>query len=202
MSKIRLSIFILHYEGLCNFFVMKDTYYQDLIMEETRIDRFMRLYSPLNEKFERFCKARAFSEVDYKDLMHDSLIVAFEKLDQLKNEETFLYYLFGCAVRILTNKAKKKKPLLTNSMVHYENTQITEPLAERQFEIENLYSQLKKLDELTRNCIILFEISGFSIKEIMEIQKSGESAVKQRLRRGRAQLIELLKSSEKTVRTR
>ncbi|PIZ05301.1 MAG: RNA polymerase subunit sigma-24, partial [Flavobacteriales bacterium CG_4_10_14_0_8_um_filter_32_5] len=40
--------------------------------------------------------------------------------------------------------------------------------------------------------IVLFEITGFSIKEIMEIQNSSESAVKQRLKRGREKLVELL----------
>ncbi len=169
-------------------------------MIEPRTDRFMRLYSPVNDRFERFCKARAFGEVDFKDLMHDTLIVAFEKLDQLKSEEAFLHFLFGSAVRIMANRAKKKKPLLTESIAQFETPQNTEQAAERQFEIENLYTQLAKLDEVTRDSIILFEISGFSVKEIMDIQQSGESAVKQRLRRGRAQLIELLKASEK-IRT-
>ncbi len=162
----------------------------------------MRLYSPVNDRFERFCKARAFGEVDFKDLMHDSLIVAYEKLEQLKSEEAFLHFLFGSAVRIMANKAKKKKPLLMESVTYFETIQSTDQLAEHQFEIENLYTQLSKLDEVTCDCIILFEISGFSVKEIMDIQQSGESAVKQRLRRGRAQLLELLELSEKIGKTR
>jgi len=165
-------------------------------MKETRTDRFIRLYSPVNDRFERFCKARAFGAIDFKDLMHDTLIVAFEKLDQLKNEEAFLHFLFGTATRIMANKSKKKKPILSDSMSPYESTHSTEQPLDLQFEIANLYIQLSKLDEVTRDCLILFEISGFSIKEIMDIQKSGESAVKQRLRRGREQLIELLKASE------
>jgi len=59
-----------------------------------------------------------------------------------------------------------------------------------------LYEQLNKLDNITRECIILFEISGFSIKEIMTILNLGESAVKQRLSRGRKQLIVLMNSLE------
>jgi RNA polymerase sigma-70 factor (ECF subfamily) len=64
----------------------------------------------------------------------------------------------------------------------------------KQLEIKNLYEQLGKLDDVTRECLILFEISGFSIKEIMTIQNLGESAVKQRLSRGRKQLMEMMNS--------
>jgi RNA polymerase sigma-70 factor (ECF subfamily) len=59
-----------------------------------------------------------------------------------------------------------------------------------------LNKQLQSLDHITRECIILFEISGFSIKEIMDILNLGESAVKQRLSRGRKQLIDLMNSHE------
>jgi RNA polymerase sigma-70 factor (ECF subfamily) len=63
-----------------------------------------------------------------------------------------------------------------------------------------LYKCLKELDQVTSECIILFEISGFSIKEIMGIQNSSEAAVKQRLSRGRKQLLSLMQSLEiKTV---
>jgi RNA polymerase sigma-70 factor (ECF subfamily) len=53
---------------------------------------------------------------------------------------------------------------------------------------------------VTSECIILFEISGFSIKEIMGIQNLSEATVKQRLSRGRKQLSSLMQSLElKTV---
>jgi RNA polymerase sigma factor (sigma-70 family) len=55
-----------------------------------------------------------------------------------------------------------------------------------------LHKALALLPEAQKECIILFEISGFSIKEIMEIQRASESAVKQRLKRGREKLIEIL----------
>ena len=51
-----------------------------------------------------------------------------------------------------------------------------------------LHKALSYLPELQREALILFEITGYSIKEIMEIQKSGSSAVKQRLARGRKEL--------------
>ena len=63
---------------------------------------------------------------------------------------------------------------------------------ERQLEIEDLYKALGKLPEIQREALILFEISGFSIKEIAVIQEANEDAVKKRLTRGRQELAKLL----------
>jgi RNA polymerase sigma-70 factor, ECF subfamily len=166
-------------------------------MEETKKDHFMRMYAPVHERFERFCKARAYGEVDFKDLMHDTLIVAFEKMTDLKAEGAFLHFLFGICVRILANQRKKKRPEYYDSNEKYKQLSSNEQGIEKQLEIEHLYQQLGKLDDATRECIILFEISGFSIKEIMDIQNAGESAIKQRLSRGRKQLIAFMNSEEK-----
>jgi RNA polymerase sigma-70 factor (ECF subfamily) len=63
-----------------------------------------------------------------------------------------------------------------------------------------LHVALAQLVDEQREAIILFEISGFSIKEIVEIQASSESAVKQRLKRGREKLVEIL-TYESTLKT-
>jgi RNA polymerase sigma factor (sigma-70 family) len=55
-----------------------------------------------------------------------------------------------------------------------------------------LHVALAQLVEEQREAIILFEIAGFSIKEIVEIQAVSQSAVKQRLKRGREKLVEIL----------
>jgi RNA polymerase sigma-70 factor (ECF subfamily) len=166
-------------------------------MELTKQERFMQLYAPVHDRFERYCKTRAFGEFHFKDIMHDTLIVAFEKFETLKSQEAFLYYLFGTAARILSNQRKKMRPVYTDNFNGNDFQLSThEAPVERQIEIQHLYQQLDKLDPETRDCIILFEISGFSIKEIMTIQNVGESAVKQRLSRGRKQLMELMNSLE------
>ena len=59
-----------------------------------------------------------------------------------------------------------------------------------------LYKALNTLPTNQKEALILFEISGFSIKEVCEIQKSSESAVKQRLKRGRVALADYFKSDQ------
>ena len=169
-------------------------------MAQTKQEKFLQLYEPNHDRFERFCRARVYGNMDYRDLMHDTLLVAFEKFETLKSETAFLSFLFGISVRILANNNKKKKEeslkkeakSLTISDQH-ANTAIDA-------EVHCLHQALAQLNEDQRESIILFEISGFSIKEIAEIQNASESAVKQRLKRGREKLTEILtfESSFKT----
>jgi RNA polymerase sigma-70 factor (ECF subfamily) len=167
-------------------------------MEENKQEQFMLLYRPVHERFERFCKARAYGELEFRDLMHDTLLIAFEKFNQIKSKEAFLHFLFGTAVRVLSNHKRKKSPDFTEDFSEkYCHIQSDTKSAELELEIKELYRQLGKLDDISRECIILFEISGFSIKEIMHIKGLSESAVKQRLSRGRKQLTELMNLVEK-----
>ena len=164
-------------------------------MKQTKQEQFMQLYTPVHERFERYCKTRAYGEFHFKDIMHDTLLVAYEKFDNIQSKEAFLHFLFGTAVRILSNQRKKNRPeYVENYTNKHEHISAHVPEIEKQLEIKNLYEQIAKLDHVTRECIILFEISGFSIKEIMLILNLGESAVKQRLSRGRKQLIEIMNS--------
>jgi RNA polymerase sigma-70 factor (ECF subfamily) len=170
-------------------------------MELTKQERFMQVYEPVHERFDRFCKTRVYGEFHFKDIMHDTLVVAFEKFDELKSTDAFLHFLFGTASRILANHRKKKRPEYVDQLnAKYEHVHNESSLIEKQFEINDLYACLKELDQVTSECIILFEISGFSIKEIMGIQNLSEATVKQRLSRGRKQLLSLMQSLElKTV---
>jgi RNA polymerase sigma factor (sigma-70 family) len=67
-------------------------------------------------------------------------------------------------------------------------------------EVELLHRALAELSDDQREALILFEISGFSIREVSEIQECSESAVKQRLKRGRERLGEIL-SFESELKT-
>lgn len=157
----------------------------------------MNLYRPVHASFERFCKARVYGRMDFKDLMQETIIVAFEKFETLNNPSAFKSFLIGTSIKILANDSRKIKESNWN---HDKIINQTFSIgASDALEIEDLYKALNNLPELQKEAIILFEINGFSIKEIAEIQESGESAVKQRLARGRTTLAELLMDEPKLV---
>ena len=161
---------------------------------------FLELYEPIHDRFERFCRARVYGDMEYSDLMNDTLLIAYEKIETLKSKDAFLSFLFGICVRVLGSKNQKKREERFSS--NQQETLIHDKSAngELHTDVQHLYELLTKLSDDQRESIILFEISGFSIKEIAEIQDASEDAVKQRLKRGRDKLAKLMnfESSFKT----
>ena len=153
----------------------------------------MKLYKPVHNRFERFCRARVNGEMPYEDLINESLLIAYKKMDKIHNENVFLSFLIGISIRVLSNARRKKKPESLNGDFVLNNHVDPHSSIEKQFEIEMLHKALSKLPEKQKEALILFEITGFSLKEIMEIQGSGASAIKQRLARGRRRLAEIIK---------
>ena len=160
-------------------------------MGKTKQDKFLELYEPVHEKFERFCRARVYGDMEYSDLMNETLLRAYEKFDLLYTPKAFLSFLFSISVRVLANAHRKKKPEYTSSE-ELNNVIDINSSADKDAEVFMLYKALSLLREDQRECIILFEISGFSIKEIAKIQNTSLSSVKQRLRKGRLKLQEVL----------
>lgn len=165
-------------------------------MKQSKQDAFLTLYEPVHERFERFCRARVYGDMDPRDLINESLLIAFDRFDSLRSKEAFLSFLIGISVRILSNNHQKKKEQRMSPDVasNAAATRSSDP------DIHFLYEGLAMLSDEQRECIILFEISGFNIREIASIQEVSEDAVKQRLKRGRDKLRKILtfESSHKT----
>ena len=163
----------------------------------------LKLYEPVHERFERFCRARVYNEMDFRDLMNDSLLVAYEKFDSLRSKEAFLSFLFSICVRVLGNYHQKKRENRIPEGSAYLEVPDRNANPQSQADVHYLYEALALLSSDQRESIILFEISGFSIQEIMIIQNASESAVKQRLKRGREKLMEILtyESALKTLQS-
>jgi RNA polymerase sigma-70 factor (ECF subfamily) len=147
----------------------------------------MDLYDPNHIRFERFCKARVYGEMDYKDLMHDTVVIAFQKFDSSFEKASFLSFLFGIAIRVLANnKRRKDKDMIHQNSIKREDEFYDHAIQKE--EIEQLYAALNELPEIQKESIILFEIVGYAIKEIATLHEVSENVVKQRLFRGRNQL--------------
>lgn len=153
-------------------------------------EAFLKLYESIHEKFERFCRARVYGQMDYTDLMNETLLIAFEKFNELNNPSAFFSFLCGISVRILSNHNKKRKEVQYPTQI--EEHRDWNSAADLKADVKILYTMLNQLSEEQKEAILLFELSGFSIKEIADIQVVNENTVKQRLKRGRDRLKELM----------
>ena len=55
-----------------------------MITTKEQQEKFLTLYKPIHDRFERFCRARVFGNMEYQDLMNETLLVAFKKFNTLK----------------------------------------------------------------------------------------------------------------------
>ncbi len=117
---------------------------------------------------------------------------AYIHFDDLLEVEKFKAWLY----RIMTRTAyRAKKRHFWSRMVSIHQDDMTERLPpvytadENREESDRLYAALSELSVKERSALLLFEIGGFSIKEIALIQDERSlSSVKSRLSRARSRL--------------
>ena len=156
----------------------------------------MELYDPLHERLSRFVHSMVWNRDDAKDVLSETVLAAYESFEKVKDHDSFLYYLFGIASRLAKKRDRRKKfwgifePSKAELIISHYNS-------ESRTAINELYAALNKLPLKQREAISLFEISGFSIKEIAALQSTSISGVKSSLLRGREKLSQLLGEKKK-----
>ena len=159
----------------------------------------MAFYTPVHEPFERFCKARACAHYSFRDLMQESILLAYTKFEEIREPEKLLYFLLGTATGLLANHRRTAAFRNTDVLVEEEipdSLVLSSPDAERKADSERLYRALDLLPPEQRDALIYFEIAGCPVKEIAAFTKKSEAAIRQQLSRGRSRLLELLKDSK------
>ena len=157
-----------------------------------RQEEFQRLYEACHPSFLRYCAALCYGKMDARDLIQDSLVAAYENLDQLESKDKFLHYL----IRTARNKAIsswRRSKFRAEWRDSYQQTLAYQGVSpEKLVDVQLLYSAIDKLSAKQKEAIILFEVSGFRIGEIAELQNASVSAVKTRLSRARKKLKDQL----------
>lgn len=159
---------------------------------DPRTERFLALLHPVYERLERFCFAIERDREKACDLIGETILKAWEHFDGIRDEGAFLGWLFTTATRLhrrdrsrgnrMSRLGREDQALLISEL----------PEPDMSADLAALHHALDRLPERTREAIILFEISGFTQKEIAAIQGGSVTAVKVRLHRGRKRLASLL----------
>lgn len=160
------------------------------LSDKRKQKEFMTAYQPIHDNFVRFCKARSHKIMGFDDLINESVLKAYQHWSGIEKKESLLYFLFTTATNIVRNTIRKRSEERLDGIEL--KMQSTEKSVYDDLEIQYLYEQLDKLSDHKKEALILFEISGFSIREIAKIQDSTEGAVKVLLSRSRKELRELM----------
>jgi|JI10StandDraft_1071094.scaffolds.fasta_scaffold03146_4 RNA polymerase sigma-70 factor, ECF subfamily len=161
-------------------------------------EEFMGLYSKSHARLTRYVQAAVYDKDDVKDIINETLLRVYEKFDTIEKKESFIYYLFRTASRLITELHKRQHRYTEFDEdlipVYPQNINTTQT-----FEVKELYKALSRLSLPTKEAIILFEIEGFSQEEICQIQGGTLSGVKSRISRGRELLKRILIDTEKIL---
>ena len=139
----------------------------------------------------RLCRALTRSYDEACDLMSDTVLAAYKSYPSLRDQAAFHWFISTIAVRIQRRKRWRARlfvPIEEASDAAYEMT------AESSYDLDQLVTALDRLPLREREAIVLFELSGFSIKEIQRMQGGTVSGVKSRMSRARVRLKQLLAS--------
>ena len=155
-------------------------------------EAFLKWYEPVHEQFVRYCSSRAFGLMETEDLVQESILQTLQAYYRVEDKQKLLAYMIGVAnnlVRQAKRRLKFKGEWDEMALEKLESRTNDPAIA---LDIHYLLKAVQQLPEQQKEALVLFEISGFNIKEISEIQQCSEGAVKTRLSRTRKQLQKLL----------
>lgn len=157
---------------------------------------FTQLLEPHYDDAINYCRAlcSGASKAEAEDVMQQSLLKAYEHFDALKDRDSFRSWLFQIITRSFYNAVRKPFWKRFVSLSSSEG-EAAFTIYEDDFFEENqlLVGALSRISKKERVALLLFEIGGFSIREITQIQgEKSESTIKSRLSRTRTRLQEFM----------
>ncbi len=164
-------------------------------LKYARQDEFMSYYEYVKTQLSRFARTLTRNNEEARDLVSDTILVAYKNFDKIKNRQAFTSYIFTIATRIHRKQKANRTRLVEESRPCQENITSSDPMPDISYDVKLLYEALDKLPARMKESIVLFEIEGFSIEEIRDLQGGTISGVKSRLKRGREKLKGLMSDS-------
>ncbi|MEM8907255.1 MAG: RNA polymerase sigma factor [Bacteroidota bacterium] len=153
---------------------------------------FLKWYETIHEPFVRYCSSRAYGLIETEDLVQETILATLKGFSRIQHKEKLLGFMIGVVNNLIKNKLRRKKFRGQWDEVLLEKLESRAPSPEVALDIHYLLKAMEQLPARQKEALILFEVSGFSLREVAEIQESSVAAVKTRLHRSRQKLRTLL----------
>jgi RNA polymerase sigma-70 factor (ECF subfamily) len=148
--------------------------------------RFIRLVKPVYASIKRHASMIARTECDAEDLLQESLIKAWENLEQLRDEEHFKGWVIRIMKQTYLERARKNTRRETicsiTTEAEYDEVEIRTQAQTAVSEIE-LRQALATLDRRDRTSLLLSVLGGVTVEELSVWQECGVDCMKKRMER-------------------
>ena len=173
-------------------------------------DKFIEILKPHYNDALKYSRAlcAGWSPADAEDVLQQSLLLALENFEKLKDLSSFRSWFFKIITTTFYSAIRKhfwKKFLPLDAKEAPDIPDVFSRDENEQTESRIILNKaLDRLSVKERSAILLFEIAGFSIEEIKTMQNEKSiSAVKSRLSRARARLKKyIIKTEEENFTAR
>ncbi len=148
----------------------------------------MLLLETHHAAFVRYVRAMTKDTEQARDIVAETLLIALERFDTLRDPASFLFFLIAIARRHFWRLRKWSGVFLRMETKHEEL--VIDPAASQDLrpDIRLLHECIAQLPARQREALVLFEFSGLSLSEIQELQGGSLSGVKSRIARARQKL--------------
>lgn len=152
----------------------------------------MELLNPAYASLEKFVLAMTRNRETARDVIHETVSIAFQQFDNIRHKQAFLSYLFTVALRVHRQyQAYNRRSVeVQEEFWEYMCDSSTSPEAAADYRA--LYEALDQLPAQQREAVVMFELLGFSMKEIQKVQGGTLVSVKVRISRARKKLAQIL----------
>lgn len=149
-------------------------------------ERLMTLLGPLHDRAQATARRLSRNNADGDDLFQESVLRAYDKIGDLRDDSRFRSWFF--AILLSVHRQRHRRDFWRRLLPLDAATEpSTTPDVESEG-AERMSRALAALGPKDREVLVLFELEGFSLEEIAELQRASLSAVKSRLSRARARL--------------
>lgn len=128
-----------------------------------------------------------------KDVVQDTILKVYERIEYLKNDDSFKSWL----LKILGNKCRDI--LKKDKNIIYLDVQIEEGYRDKGYDEIEIKNCIAKLNESQREIITLYYFNELTYKEISEIMNIPEGTVKSKLSRAKEHLGNIINEEETRI---
>ncbi len=165
-------------------------------------EAFAKIYTTFHTPFSRYCASKCLGNDELADVMQEAIALGLERWPAIRDESQLLPYLIGIVKHRYRNRLRSRTVVDRFLATREGSVAATSaPRADLALELDETLRAIDRLPEKLQEALLLHTLSGFSIREVAELQGASETAIKTRIHRARTRLRALLEEKPSTIPT-